>query len=93
MEEGKEIYSEQLKEGQLKIRHTFELKVGVPVWLYGEVTGKSGLTYRYKLAEMQRPSPNNIRVSAERVEFTDWLGMLQVTAPGGKTIALPVEPF
>ena len=89
LEDGKGIYSEPLQEGLLEVSHTFQLKVDVPIWLYGEVTGRSGLTYRYLLVEIRRPYPDSMTVSTK--DFAEGMNLLQAIAPDGKKVDLPVE--
>jgi len=88
LEGGKEIFSEPLQDAQIKVSHAFELKVDVPVSLYGEVMGQSGLTYRYRLLDMQRPAQDNMLVGVADSQ-TD---MLQVITPEGKIFELALEP-
>ena len=85
LENDKEIYAEPLLEGQLKISRSFELQVLVPITLYGEVVGESGLIYRYRLLDMQRPAHDNMYVSV--AEDAD---ILQIVTPDGKTVDWPM---
>jgi len=85
LENGKEIYAEPLREGQLKISRSFELLVFVPITLYGEVVGESGLIYRYRLLNMQRTAHDSMDVSV--AEDAD---MLQIVTPDGKTMDWPM---
>ncbi|MDR2686329.1 MAG: hypothetical protein LBB75_01130 [Oscillospiraceae bacterium] len=47
--EGREIFSKPMVNGALEERPTFAFEVGVPILIYAEVKGASGLTYRYLL--------------------------------------------
>lgn len=52
VQDGKELFSQAMQSGVLALDHTVDMPVGMPVELYGEVVGKSGLTYRYSLYEL-----------------------------------------
>ena len=85
-EKGKAIYEKPMRKGVLD--ETIQVKVtpGVPITIYAEVTGESGLVYRYFLLELRQEDYSfGVNYSP-----TDAAETVHVIAPNGKTMELGV---
>lgn len=88
VEAGEVIYDKPMANGVFDEKFQVKLKRDVTVTVYAEVTGESGLVYRYFLMEMRSGDSMNGGVNYSP---TDTAETVLVTAPNGKTLELAVE--
>jgi len=84
--QGKEIFSAPMVNGVLEAFPTFSFEIGVPILIFAEVKGESGLTYRY-LLQSALQSAGEFMINAGYVEYETG-PFLTITTPDGKMVDL-----